>query len=166
MKPSLLASKFRITETGIELHDRHITKQDFIQAAIEYVELVSVRTFKQGDLLNKFRELFQEDLHRELISKLVVTTKTKTRTFENQMSLAKHHPAHERSDRISPGQYDALQSLQDPTERGKLIVKLIKEKDAGRNIPVQEWRKLVRAAKVRTNRPITRSGPKRKSTGT
>ena len=164
MKRSPLASKFRITENTIELLDRHITKQDFIQAAIEYVELVSVRTFKQGDLLNTFRELFPKDLHSDLISTLAARTHTKRHTFENQMSLAKHYLDHRRSDRISPGHYDALQSLQDQSERGKLIHKLITELNAGRNIPVQEWRKLVRAAKVRTNQPITRSGPKRKST--
>ena len=98
---SKLFEKFNVTETGITLADPKITKEDFIEAALEYVKLVSRRAFKQGDLLNLFRAQGW-DVNRELIPKLAAKTPdTKLKTFQNQMSVAKHSVKYERSDKIS-----------------------------------------------------------------
>jgi hypothetical protein len=159
---SKLFEKFNVTETGITLADPNITQEEFVEAALEYVKLVSRRAFKQGDLLNLFRNQGW-DPNKELIPKLAAKTPdTKLKTFQNQMSVAKHSLKYERSDKISWAHYEALQSLKSPQACGKLIRNLIDERDKGRPITLQRFRPMVKKAKIANGQTINRKGPSRK----
>jgi hypothetical protein len=160
---SRLFEKFSVTETGITLTDSSITQEEFVEAALEYVRLVSRRAFKQGDLLNLFRKQGW-DPNKELIPKLAAKTPdTKLKTFQNQMSVAKNSLKYERSDKIPWSHYEALQSLKDTKACGKLIRRLIDEQDKGRPISLQKFRPMVRKAKVANGQTIKRKGPRRKT---
>lgn len=159
---SKLFEKFNVTETGITLADPNISQEEFVEATLEYVKLVSRRAFKQGDLLNLFRNQGW-DPNRELIPKLAAKTPdTKLKTFANQMSVAKHSIKYERSDKISWAHYEALQSLKSPEARGDLIRKLIRAHDRRRPISLQKFRPMVKKAKIANGQTINRKGPRPK----
>ena len=151
-----LFTKFAITETSIELTDDKITKEDFLDAAIQYVTWAARSLDKKGDLIRRFQELFGDETQTYLIPKLAKATNTAKKTYENYLSIAKSSPANERSYKMSASHQAELQSLRNQAACAKLTNMLIARKRAGGNIPLLEWRQLIRDEKKRTGQRITK----------
>jgi len=159
---SILFEKFDITETGITLKDFNITQDEFVQAALEFVKLVSRRAFKQGDLLNLFKDRGWNPI-TELIPRLIAKSDTKPKTFQNQMSVAKHSIKYERSDKIHWAHYELLQSLKNPEACGEPIQKMICEQEKDRPISLMNFRPMVKNAKIANGQTIKKVGKRRQA---
>src|SRR2546421_12058186 len=121
MKNRPLFSKFTITETSIELDDDRITKEEFLDAAIQYVTWTARSMDKKGDLIKRFQQLFgREETRTFLVPKLAKATNTAKKTYENYISIAKSSPAIERSHKMSASHDAALQGLRDQAASARL----------------------------------------------
>jgi len=85
------------------------------------------------------------------------------KNYENYVSIAKSSAANERSYKMSASHSAELQTLQDQAASARLTNMLVARKREGGNIPLSEWRELIRREKERTGQPITKGRRKNKT---
>lgn len=159
-------NKFTIDSSSIRPATKKITKEEYLEATIAYIELIQNYKLKIGDLLNAFRDEYPEDIQDYLIFHVKNKTSYAQATLDIIMSLAKHVPVLERSDFLTPTHYHLLQSLKSGLERKKIIELVAERFNAGSPVSAQELSTIVRDAKIRSGQGVGKQGnaTKRKST--
>jgi hypothetical protein len=156
-KRSVLWEKFRVTTTGIELRDSSPSLEEFITAAEEFCGWNDHRMSRLGDLLILCEKAHDREGLRDLVNRLATSDKKSAKTCDNVKSFADRYKEPQRWPRLADSHADAIISIQDRAERGKLVKEIEKTLSRGGKVTSKQVLEMVKKVKKRLGEPITRS---------
>ena len=151
-------TKFEITDRNVSLRDTSISRDDFIEAILEYFRIIDNHRFKIGDFMSLYKRRYPNRDMPLLLQTLLKRTTYKQSTLYNAMSLAEHYPPDERDGDLPPSQYHTLQSLRDLKFRKKIMADLKTAIKAGHPLSDTKLREIVREAKIRSGQGVGKQG--------
>jgi hypothetical protein len=154
---SVLWEKFRVTTTGIVLRDSKPSLAEFITAAEEFCGWNDHRMSRLGDLLILCEESHDKEGLQDLVNRLSTSGKRSAATCRNVRSLAIRYKEPHRWPRLPDSHADAIMSIQNRAERGKVVKDIEKTLSRGGRVTSKQVLAIVRQVKKRLGEPITRS---------